>query len=63
MALVSVSNNFADETEYLKLLTIMAIVSSRHYEKGVFQQSNELDPKKVFRGTAPPDPKPQLTLA
>ena len=47
------SNDFADEIEYLKLLAMMVIVSSRNYEKGVFQQSNELDPKKFFRGLHP----------
>ena len=36
------SNDFADEIEYLKLLTMMVIVSSRYYEESVFQQSNEL---------------------
>ena len=58
MALVS--NDFADETEYLKLLTMMMICSSRCYKKGVFQQSNELDPK-IFPGLHSPDP--QVTLA
>ena len=43
------SNDLADEIEYLKLLTMMVIVSSCH-EKSVFQQCNELDPRKVFRG-------------
>ena len=37
-------NDFADEIEYLILLTMMVIVSSCYHEKGVFQQSNELDP-------------------
>ena len=55
------SEDFADEIEYLKLLTMMVIVSSRYYEKGVFQQSNEVDPKNVFRGLRPTDP--QLALA
>ena len=43
------SNDFADEIEYLKLLNMMVIVSSSYYEKDVFQQSNELDPKNFFR--------------
>ena len=47
------SNDFADEIEYLKLLTMMVIVSSCYYEKGVFQQSNELDPKIFFQGLSP----------
>ena len=59
MALVS--NDFADETEYLKLLTMMVIVSSCYYEKGIFQQSNELDPKNFSGGCAPRTPR--LALA
>ena len=51
------SSDFADEIEYLKLLTMMVIVSSRYYEKGAFQQSNELDPKKFLRGLHPRTPK------
>ena len=47
------SNDFADEIEYLKLLTMIVIVSSCYYEKGVFQQSNELDPKDFSGGLAP----------
>ena len=46
------SDDFADEIEYLKLITMMVIVSSCYYEKGVFQQSNELDPKNCL-GAAP----------
>ena len=41
----SAANDFADEIEYLKLITSIVIVSSCYYEKDVFQQSNELDPK------------------
>ena len=44
------SNDFADEIKYLKLLTMMVIVSSCYYEKGVFQQSNELAPKNFCPG-------------
>ena len=51
------SNDFADEIEYLKLLTMMVIVSSCYYESGVFQQSNELDPKRFFQGLRPRTPK------
>ena len=47
------SNDFADETEYLKPLTMMVIVPSCYYEKGIFQQSNELHAKKFFRGLHP----------
>ena len=36
-----------DGIEYLKLLTMMVIVSSCYYEKGVFQQSSKHDPKKI----------------
>ena len=40
------SDDFADEIEFLKLLAMMVIVSSRYYEKSIFQQqSNDLDPK------------------
>ena len=42
------SNDFADEIEYLKLLTRMVIISSCYYEEGHFQQSNELDPERFF---------------
>ena len=51
-----VSNDFADKIEYLKLLTMMVIVSSCYYEKGVFQQSIEFDPTKFFRGLRPRPP-------
>ena len=44
-ALALASNDFADEIEYLKLIIMMVIVSSRYYGKGIFQQANELDPK------------------
>ena len=40
------SNDSADEIEYLKLLTIMVIVSSYYYERGAIKLSNKLDPKK-----------------
>ena len=43
------SNDFAVEIDYSKLLTMMVIVSSCYYENGVFQQSNELEPKIFFR--------------
>ena len=46
-------NDLADEIEYLKLLTMMVIVSSCYHEKGVFQQSSVLDPRKFFRGHSP----------
>ena len=63
------SNDFADEIEYLKLLTeadtdslkLILIVSSCYHEKILFQQSNELDHKKMFLGAAPSDP--QITFA
>ena len=49
--MVSASNILQmDGIEYLKLLTMMVIVSSCYYEKGVFQQSNEHDPKKFPGG-------------
>ena len=48
------ANDFADKIEYLKLLTTTVIVSSCYYEKGVFQQSNELDPKTFFWGLPGP---------
>ena len=54
---VLTSNDFADEIEYLKLLTMMVIVSSRYHEKSVVQQSNELDSKESFRGLRPRTPK------
>ena len=50
-----------DGIEYLKLLTMMVIISSCYYEKSVFQQSNEHDPKQKFSGATPADP--QFTLA
>ena len=52
------SNDFANEIEYLKL--IMVIVSSCYCDKGVFQQSNELDPRTFFRGLSP---RNQITFA
>ena len=52
---VLASNDFADEIEYLKLLTMMVIVASRYHEKSVVQQSNELDSKKFL------DPQVPLT--
>ena len=41
-----VSDDFADEIDYMKLITITLIVASFYYEKGIFQQSNGLDPRK-----------------
>ena len=51
------SNDFAYEIEYLKLLTMMVIISSCYYEKGVLQLSNELDPKNFSNdcATEPPN--------
>ena len=57
------SNDFADKIEYLKLLTMMVIVSSCYYENGVFQKSNELDPKKFSPGLRPWAPKLQSLSA
>ena len=51
------SNDFAGEIECLKLLTMMVIVLSCNYEKGVFQKSNELDPKKFLNGSCAPEPQ------
>ena len=45
-----VSNDFADEIEYLKLLTmydgdsLFMLLRKGQQSKGIFQQSNELDP-------------------
>ena len=44
------SDDFVDETEYLKLLTMVVIVSSCCHEDGVFHQSKEFDPRKFLRG-------------
>ena len=52
-----VSNDFADEIEYLKLYTMIMIVSSCYHEKGVLQQSNELGPRKFL------PPNLQIALA
>ena len=59
------SNDFVDEIEYLKLLTMMVIVSSCYHEKGIFQQSNELAPRNFFHELSPrtPAPDPQIALA
>ena len=54
---VLASNEFADEFRYLKQPSMMVIVSSCYHEKGVFQQGNELDPRKFFRGRSPRTPK------
>ena len=57
------ANDFADEIGYFKLFTTMVIFSSCYYEKGVFQQSNELDPKTFLRGLPGPSNYYRLALA
>ena len=47
------SNDFADEIQCVKLLTMLLKVSSRYYKKNVFQQSNELDSKNSFQVRSP----------
>ena len=57
------SNDSADEIEYLKLLNVMVIVYPCYYEKGVFWQSNELDPETSVPGATPSYPILHLLVA
>ena len=54
------SHDLADETEYLKFVTILVIVFSCHYERAFSSNPTSLILNK-FPGAAPPSP--QVTLA
>ena len=60
----SASNDFADEIEYVNLLTMMVIVSLRYYKRAFSSNPMSLIPKKFFGGCAPWTPNyTRLALA